>query len=173
MPCQTVLPEEGDLWRVSSLKWPSDASESVRTPRAIPLKDASAKSKSFATDPVALYNTYGNEYYQLMLSQMEGHRELMGNRTLPTPCLSRDTALHKHADKNPQSPDKLGKEDYTAAAEMNENPRRIRGSSVKLGSIQNGLPSITPKLQPNSRRKAGTLTRRNTVSITSSSPLNS
>lgn len=35
--------------------------------------------------PVALYNHYGNEYYEYMLAQMEDHRAQMRSRTLPAP----------------------------------------------------------------------------------------
>ncbi|KJX96975.1 swirm domain-containing protein [Zymoseptoria brevis] len=71
---------------------PTERSLSIAAPPSqhdSPLQDIThpaRKSTSPATGPVALYNTFGNEYYQLMLSQMEGHRERMiNNRTLPTP----------------------------------------------------------------------------------------
>jgi hypothetical protein len=86
---------------------PTERSLSIATPppqHDSPLQDTvdvarpktTQKSKSTATGPVALYNTYGNEYYQLMLSQMEGHRErMMNNRTLPTP-----SPAPAHADRD-------------------------------------------------------------------------
>lgn len=156
----TILPplfnEHGQNgWASRQQTPPTERSLSIATPQAANISPIASNAQSFShteprtpskkfvnpVGPVALYNHYGNEYYQFMLAQMEDHRSQMRNRTLPVPEAPRGSDRNVYDRTVLRSLDRHRVEKPRTLTRVAPKPRQTRPTSSR------GVPAIkTPVL---------------------------